>query len=226
MMSDIARNNANRILMVATASAAWFALFLQFALTMRTSTGNGMTVIGAILTYFSFFTLLTNLLVALVLTFKLLAPSTRWGRFLSSPVVGTGTALYIATVGATYSLLLRHTWSPEGLDKLTDFILHDLVPVLYVAFWIFFIPKSGLRWRNSLSWAIYPIIYFVWIMIRGVISGRYPYPFVDVAKLGYPQVMLNSAMLLATFLVVSLAVVGVARWSRPKALHSYKNNED
>jgi len=219
-MSNIARNNTKRVLMVATASAAWFALLLQFHLTMRTSIANGMNTVGAILTYFSFFTLLTNLIVALVLTFSLLGPNTRWGRFFSSPAVATGTALYIATVGVTYSVLLRHVWDPEGLDKLADILLHDVVPVMYVVFWIFFVPKSGLRWKNPLSWAIYPVIYLAWILIRGAISGRYPYPFVDVGQLGYPHVLLNSGMLLGIFLVVSFAVIAVARWKLPKTVNN------
>jgi hypothetical protein len=219
-MSAVARNNAKQVLTVATASAAWFALLLQFPLTMRTSIANGMSMIGAILTYFSFFTLLTNLIVALVLTFCLLAPNSSWGRFFSSPVVSTGTALYIAMVSAVYSLLLRHSWNPEGLDKLADIILHDVVPILYVGFWILFVPKSGLRWKNTLSWTIYPMIYLAWILIRGAISGRYPYPFVDVGQLGYPRVLLNSGMLLAIFLAAGLAVVAAARWKLPKAVGS------
>ncbi len=213
-MSDVARNNTKRLLMVAIASATWFALLLQLPLTIRTCLANGMNVIGAILTYLSFFTLLTNLLVALVLTFSLLAPNSRWGKFFSSPVVATGTALYIAMVGATYSVLLRHTWSPEGLDKLTDFLLHDFVPVAYVVFWIFFVPKSGLRWKNTLSWAIYPMIYLAWILIRGAVSGRYPYPFVDVERFGYSQVLLNSVVLLIIFQVVSFVVVALAKRKR------------
>jgi hypothetical protein len=210
-MFGITRDQAKRVLMVTTASAAWFALLLQFSLTMRTAIANGVTLIGAILTYFSFFTLITNLIVALVLTFSLLAPNTRWGRFLSSPVVATGTALYIATVGVVYSVLLRHAWNPEGLDKLADIILHDVVPVLYVAFWIFFVPKSGLRWKNPLSWAIYPIIYLAWILIRGAISGRYPYPFVDAGQLGYPHALLNSVLLLIIFLIAGFGTVAVGR---------------
>ena len=85
-MSGVTSDQAKRVLMVTTASAAWFALLLQFPLTLRTSIANGMTLIGAILTYFSFFTLLTNLLVALVLTFSLLAANSRWGRFFSTPL--------------------------------------------------------------------------------------------------------------------------------------------
>jgi len=216
-MADVARNTVKRVLMVATASVAWFALLLQVPLTIRTSLANGMTLIGAILTYFSFFTLLTNLLVALVVSLALIAPKSRWGRQLSGPVVTTATALYITTVGLVYFFLLRQTWNPQGLDKLTDILLHDVVPVMYVVFWIFFVPKSGLRWRDTLYWAIYPMIYFVWILGRGALSGRYPYPFVDVGKLGYSQVLLNAIALLGIFLVGGLGVVAVSRRASTKA---------
>lgn len=214
-MFGITRDQAKRVLMVTTASAAWFALLLQFPLTLRTSLANGITLIGAILTYFSFFTLLTNLLVALVLTFSLLDQNSRWGRFFSSAVVATGTALSIATVGVVYSVLLRHSWNPEGLDKLADIILHDVVPVLYIAFWMFFVPKSGLRWRDPLFWAIYPIIYLAWILTRGALSRRYPYPFVDAGQLGYPRALANSVVLLTIFLIVGVGVVAVARRNLP-----------
>jgi hypothetical protein len=216
-MFDVARNTSKRVLMAATALAAWFALLLQFPLAIATSRANGMTVIGAVIAYFSFFTILTNLIVALGLTLSLLAANSRWGRFLSSAVVASGTALYIAMVGAVYSLLLRHLWNPEGFQKIADVILHDVVPVMYVSYWILFVPKSGLRWKDTLTWSIYPLIYLAWILMRGAIVGRYPYPFVDAGQLGYPQVLLNSAMLLASFLVVGLAVVVVAMWQRPKA---------
>lgn len=120
-------------------------------------------------------------------------------------------------MGLVYFFLLRQTWNPQGLDKLTDILLHDVVPVLYVVFWIFFAPKSGLRWRDTLYWAIYPIIYFVWILGRGALSGRYPYPFVDVGHLGYPRVLLNAVVLLSVFLVGGLVVVAVSRRPSTKA---------
>jgi hypothetical protein len=213
-MFDIARNASKRVLMVATALSAWFALLLQFPLAIATSRANGVTVISAVIAYFSFFTILTNLIVALGLSFSLLAPNSRRGRYFSSALVTSGTALYIAMVGAVYSLLLRHLWNPEGFQRIADVVLHDVVPVMYVAYWLVFIPKSGLRWKDTLTWSIYPLVYLAWILMRGAVSGSYPYPFVDAGQIGYPQVLLNSAMLLASFLVVGLAVVAVARWLR------------
>jgi hypothetical protein len=170
MFSD-SKNTYKRALMAVIAIAAWSALLLQFPLSIATSRSNGMTLIGAVITYFSFFTILTNLIAALGLTFSLLAPSSRWGAFFSSAGVSSGTALYIAMVGTVYSLLLRHLWNPEGLQKVADVILHDVVPVTYVAWWILFVPKSGLRWKDTLSWSIYPMVYLAWILLRGAIAG-------------------------------------------------------
>ncbi len=190
----------------------WFGLVLQFPLSIAKSRANGMTVIGAVVAYFSFFTILTNLLVALGLTCSLAAPDSRWGRFFSSTGVAADTALYIAVVGVVYSLLLRQLWDPEGFQKIADIILHDVVPVLYVFYWILFVPKGGLRWKDSVSWSIYPLAYFAWVLIRGAVSGRYPYPFIDVGTLGYTRVLLNAVLLLASFTVAGLAMIAAARW--------------
>jgi hypothetical protein len=48
--------------------------------------------------------------------------------------VQSGAAIYIAIVGIVYSFALRHIWDPQGLQKIADMLLHDSLPVLYVAF--------------------------------------------------------------------------------------------
>lgn len=219
-MEASANRSAGRMLMAITAFAAWFAVGLQLPLSIKVSLGNGLSVVSALVTYFSFFTILTNLLVASVLTVALFAPRSRWGNWASSPSVLAATALYITTVGLTYSLLLRHTWNPEGLNKLTDIILHDVVPVLFVGFWLFFAPKSGLRWRDPWYWTIYPVTYLAWVLVRGEFVRRYPYPFVDVGLLGYPRALGNAVGLFVLFLVAAWILVGVCRWLSRNPLQS------
>jgi hypothetical protein len=125
-----------RIYATMTAALAWFALALQCHLTVTLSIANGKTLIAGVIVFFSYFTILTNLLVAVVLSFSLWALGTRWGAWFSRPTVQSGTAVYIAIVGIVYSLLLRHIWDPQGWQKLADVLLHDLIPLLYVAFWV------------------------------------------------------------------------------------------
>jgi hypothetical protein len=204
-------NNTMRIYGALTALIGWFALVLQFPLLVAASRANGMSIVGAVITYFSFFTILTNLLVVLGLTFSSVAPNSRGGKLFSHPVVIAGLDAYIVMVGLSYSLLLRHVWNPEGLQKIADVILHDLVPVLFALYWLIFVPNNALRWNHVVSWLPYPLAYLVFVLLRGALIGRYPYYFIDVGALGYPRVFLHAAMLLCAFIVVSLVEVAIGR---------------
>jgi hypothetical protein len=106
-------------------------------------------------------------------------------------------------------------WDPEGLQRIADIILHDLIPVMYVGYWLFLASKVALRWRSVMAWLIYPLAYLFLIMIRGALSGRYPYPFVDAGQLGYPRVFANTGVLLLAFVGVGLLVVAASCWLRP-----------
>ena len=201
--------------MAAIAFVTWFGLALQFYLMVIQSQAQDADRFRLTVNYFSFFTILTNLLVAMGLTLSFAAPNSRLGRFFSRPVVASGTAVYIAIVGATYSLLLRSLWNPQGAQKLADIVLHDFVPVIYVAYWLVFIPKSSLRWKDIFYWLFYPLGYFGYSLIRGVAIAWYPYPFIDASKLGYARVLANGAMLVCSFLAVALLAVAIGRWMDP-----------
>ena len=201
-----------RIYATITAALAWFALALQCYLTVTLCIANGKTLIAGVIVFVSYFTILTNLLVAVVLSFSRWAPGTRWGAWFSRATVQSGTAVYIAIVGIVYSLLLRHIWDPQGWQKLADVLLHDLIPLLFVAYWLVFVSKNFLRWKDALWWLTYPAVYFAYALLRGEVSGWYPYPFLDAHALGYSQVAANAVMLLAAFLLTGLLFVTVARW--------------
>jgi hypothetical protein len=160
-------------------------------------------------TYFSFFTILTNLLVALVFT----AVAMRAAAF-SSPSVQGGTAVYIAIVGIVYQLLLRQLWNPQGAQLLADMLLHAVIPLGYVVYWLIFAPRTGLRWMDAVVWLVYPGVYLIYVLARGAVSGLYPYPFVDVNVLGYAGVLARAAVLMAVFLGMGLLLVAVSRWMR------------
>lgn len=188
-----------------------FALGLQFYLTMKLSHANGRTPVDGVITYFSFFTILTNALVTVSLGVPLVIPNSRATAFFSRTGPRSAVAAYIAMVGIAYSLLLRHVWSPEGWQWVADVLLHDLIPVLYVLYWILLVPKGTLRYRQVLAWLAYPTAYVVYALIRGALSSLYPYPFLDVSKLGYPRVGVNVLVLLVGFLGISLGVAVVDR---------------
>ncbi|MDP4129291.1 MAG: Pr6Pr family membrane protein [Bacteroidota bacterium] len=200
---------AKRPFMVIGACLAWFALIFQFYLILA---NRQASVPETVIRYFTFFTILSNLLAAVCFTYLLFSPLSRWGRFFSAPPNLTAITTYIVLVGIVYNIILRMLWNPRGLQKLVDELLHTVNPLLFLLFWIFFVSKSGLRWKAVFGWLIFPILYVVVVLLRGAFSGYYPYPFVDVRNLGYPKVFLNTSILIFVFFLISLFLVWVGKW--------------
>ena len=189
----------------------WLALILQFYLVTTVSINQGPGVLVSTARFFSYFTILTNTLVALAYTVPLILPRSRWGQFFSHANVRTAIAVYIALVNLIYSLALRNVWNPQGWQLVADRVLHDVNPILYIVFWFLFVPKSTVQWRNLPAWLIYPLVYIVFVLVQGAISNWYPYPFLEVGKFGYPQVLLTTAILAAGVCVTSAVFIGIAR---------------
>jgi hypothetical protein len=153
------------------------------------------------------------LLVALCTTFPLLAPRSTAGQLFLRPSIQSATAVYIAIVGITYSLLLRHLWNPQGTQKVADVLLHDVVPVLYVLFWVFLVPKFTLRWSDAVRWLTYPLVYMAYTLARGYISHWYPYYFIDVDTIGLSRALIHAAGLLLVFFGLGLLFIAIGRWT-------------
>jgi len=115
------------------------------------------------------------------------------------------------TVGLTYNTILRSLWKPQGLQLLADNLLHSIIPFLYLVFWIIFVRNQSLRWKDIFPWLIYPLVYLLYVLVRGAYYGVYPYPFVDVAQLGYARVLLNSLVVTGVILFFSVVFVAISK---------------
>ncbi|MDB4923477.1 Pr6Pr family membrane protein [Mucilaginibacter sp.] len=189
----------------------WFALVLQFSVSIPAYLANGRSVGNTLVQLFSYYTILSNLLMVVCLTVILIAPRSAWGRFFLKGTVLTSIALYITIVALIYNVALRNIWHMEGLFKLANELLHVINPVLFIIYWFVFVPKAGLKYRDVLPWLWFPFIYFIYVLIRGAISGDYPYPFLNVTKSGYEQVMFNAFVLLPVIWGLGALYVLIAR---------------
>ncbi|MGH6935214.1 MAG: Pr6Pr family membrane protein [Methylocella sp.] len=189
------------------AGFAWFGVSMELYLNTQEAHAKNIPVAGHLINYFSFFTIETNLLIALVLTIFCLRPQSE--HFLTRPSVKSALVDYIIVVGVVYAVLLRKLWHPQGLQLLADIALHDAVPFLYPFYWLAFLPKGSLRWSDPARWLVYPILYFLYSMLRGAAFGIYLYPFFDAAKLGFAQVWLNGIAFLATFSGLGVALTAI-----------------
>lgn len=183
----------------------WFALIAQYYLIISIGTNSPGE---ATIWFFSYFTILTNIIVALCCTLNLLRP----GKFFSKPATFTAISVYIVIVAIIYNLILRFLWQPQGLQRIVDELLHTVIPLSFLIYWLLFIPKHTLKWSSFLPWLIYPLVYIVYVFIRGAFSGFYPYPFLDVSVLGFSKVLLNSLGIAALFTGLSLFFIAWGKW--------------
>ena len=186
--------------MAIVATSAWAAVILQFVYNK-----------GTIFNFFSYFTILTNLLVAASLTCVLLIPNTKFGRLFSLLTAQTGVALYIAIVAIVANTLLVGLVDLSGIEWVLDKMLHVVNPILYLVFWWFFRTKGTLHLHDGIYWLVYPVLYLVYTMIRGAVLHWYPYPFLNADKLGYGRVSLNIGVMLLVFLAAGLLLVYFTR---------------
>lgn len=189
----------------------WFALTLQFFLMMTDAELQNIALTERIVRFFSFFTIQSNILVVFTTTAAAFFPDTKLGSFFARPSTQTAVATYIAIVGIIYSLLLRSVWEPQGWHAVANHLLHDIIPIVFIAYWLIFAPKKDLTWADPVKWLIFPFIYIVYSIIRGAFVDWYPYHFADAGQLGYPVALRNGAFILAAFLVVGIIFTAVGK---------------
>lgn len=187
---------------------AWSAIIAQYFLMIENKV---VSIPATTLRFFSFFTILTNIIVATFFSLNFRKSKNRVSSKLDSSALVTSITLYITIVGLTYQVLLRHLWHPTGLQMLVDESLHSVIPVIAIFYWFMYANKSGLEYRQIPKWLIYPLVYLLYILMSGPFMEFYPYPFLDVSKFGMKQVLINSGGMVVLFVGFAVGLVWLGR---------------
>ena len=198
------------------AATAWAGLAIQLWLSLRIASVNGKSFGSGLISYLGYFTILTNLFVALATTLPLAASVSGLGKWSARGAVYGCAVTAITGVGISYHILLRNIWNPQGWQWVADMTLHYAVPLLTLALWIVFPPKERVSWKWPLLWCVYPAAYFVYALVRGALIHSYPYYFIDVPALGYSRVFIHAAGLFVVFAMIGAIVTGIAAMRGPK----------
>ena len=151
-----------------------------------------------------FFTILTNALVALILAFHLLHEPQSASRL-------AGITLAICLVGVVYHLLLAHLVEFQGIEILVDHAFHTIVPLMMFLWWAAFAPKVPLSFLSPIRWLVWPGLYAVYAVLRGMMDGTYPYYFLNFDELGWEGLGISVGQFLLAFLIAGYVLLGVAR---------------
>lgn len=183
------------------AIVCWAGLAVQFSATY----GAQHDVATALWILARFFTILTNVLVAIAMT------GIAIGRRGSAFVLG-GLTLAILLVGIVYAFLLAGLHELRGPALVADVLLHKVSPVLMALWWLLFAPRAKLKWSAPLWWGVYPFAYFAYALARASTDGKYPYPFMDISKIGWLQTAINAGGIALAFILAGLILVWVDSW--------------
>jgi hypothetical protein len=152
--------------------------------------------------FFSYFTIQSNLLVAIAAVGLALAPDrdgALWRVLRLDGLIG------ISVTGVVYTTVLRVPDHLHGWAAATDAVFHYAVPLATVLGWLAFGPRPRCDVR-TVAWSlVWPVAWIIYTLLHGSVTHWYPYPFIDVTVHGYGLVLLN-AFAVAAVLALMAAV--------------------
>lgn len=211
------------------------AVVTQLVASVTTSIARDRDVVTTIANFFSFFTILSNTLAAIVLLWAAVWFFAR-GRTarVEPPTLAVALACvstYMIITGIVYNSLLRGIELPQGSEPVpwSNEVLHLIGP-LFLLLDVFLGPlRRALPWRALWAVVALPIVWVIYTMIRGPLVTNpvtgdpfwYPYPFLNpnnpnLAPLsGYPGVLVYVIGIAIAIIAVGAFVVG---WGRRRGL--------
>lgn len=159
---------------------------------------------GSLSNFFSFFTIESNLLAAFVLLVVgvgMLAGKKARPQF---AFIRGAMTLYMVITGIVFALLL------SGLEQRlqvtipwVNMVFHQLMPIVVLLDWVLFPPKFTFKFRHTIWWLVFPLVYLVYTLVRGPLVDWYPYPFLDAQEVGWLYVIV-------TCVAIAIGAAGLA----------------
>lgn len=197
------------LLILITSKIGFIALAIQMYITINRKLAEGFSLHYALNHYYSYFTIIINTLVAAFLFVFYVAPDSKIAKYFKKNTTNGALCLYILIVGIIYYVLLYPTHPVVGLESVASHSMHGYVPLAYTYLWYTHLSDRNLQYRDTLKWLTLPLCYFVYLIIRGEIVGKYPYFFVDVARFGYVKVLIFAVAILMFFVLLGALLVFV-----------------
>jgi len=209
------------------------AIVTQLSATVATTLELERDMGTTIANFFSFFTILSNVIAAVTLVWAGIAElrSGADGAATSGAAAAASARLsivlacastYMIITGLVYNLLLRGLTLPQGSEPVpwSNEVLHLIGPLFLLLDVLIGLVRRALPWRAIWTIIAFPILWTVYTLVRGPLvtnpaSGDpwwYPYPFLNPNNPGgWPSVIVYVAIISVAFVAVGAFVVWVGR---------------
>ena len=165
------------------------------------------TPIGRIIFYYSFFTVLSNLMLAFSCLWLTFNPNC--SRFFFKVIRLNGLVGVIITA-IVYNLILRGIHKPPNtLLQFANESLHVILPVVGILSWLIWGPFRRIHFNVIVGSFLSMLIYGIYIFIRGYFTHQYPYPFINVVNVGYVKAFYSAGLVFILFFCLAFLLWGI-----------------
>ena len=164
--------------------------------------------------YFSYFTIQSSMIASVALIVGGLMALRMPSDTVLYTTVRMSVFAYAIVTAIVYNVLLRGI--PEGgfiESRWPGELMHVWIPLFIALDWLISPGRSALRWTGLRYVVIYPLAWLAFTMLRGAVTGWYPYPFLEPST---GPLSISIYVLGISVFIVGLASLAIA-WSRRKA---------
>lgn len=163
--------------------------------------------------YFSYFTIQSGLITIVVFAVGGVMALRLPGDTVLFTAVRASTLSYAVVTAGVYNLLLRNV-PYEGFLGLQwpNEVLHVWIPIVVVLDWLLTPGRPAVPWSALRIALVFPVAWLVFTLVRGAVTGIYPYPFLDPATAGWGSVIAYIVGLSAFIVGIVAAAIAFTRF--------------
>jgi hypothetical protein len=205
-----------RVVFGATSTIVAFGLILQLILAVTAADDHGafQSTPARVINFFSYFTVWSNIAVAITTGLLALNPFRASTLF---RVARLDAVVCITVTGVVFHLALADLQELTGWDLVADFLLHTLSPILCALGWLVLGPRRQLSPRVVMLSAVAPVVWLAYALVRGALvedrfgNDFYAYPFMNVEIHGYATALMRCAIVAGLLLGLAWGAYGLDR---------------
>ena len=155
---------------------------------------------------FKYFTLQSNLIVALYFLLYLIS------NFKENKVFKKmfgGVVIYISVTFIVFLIFLEPIYSPKGFALAGSILNHYVTPIFVLGFLYHFKSDYSFEIKEAKLWVVYPIIYLGFLLTYGLLTNDYLYPFFHVTEVGVIGVIIALIGITLLFFIMSFSLVKI-----------------
>ena len=95
------------------------------------------------------------------------------------------------------------------MQYIVDELLLTIIPLYTLVYWIVFSTKERIKFSDVAIGLYYPLVYLIFVLVRGRFYNYYLYPFLNIPEIGVGKVRINGILILLLILFIMAILVSI-----------------